>query len=394
MMPMKLLKVSFDHLSMFENGTFNLDLYASDKVYAQDESVFELERPIYSNDVVALAGVNASGKTTGLKLIELACLILNGSPVDRDRVSSYESLFTGSSLFRSLLWHRGALYLVESRLDFDEGPDYARTHFSFKDESISKLSTAAIRKSTLSSWERLLGAAKPLGRRTELPESWLSMLASDVSVANALIARDSGAKPKVVVVRDEGFRLDAGFKGLDEVLRVFDSSIRHLEIGDMGRVFTLTFEGQRPMSLSTEGLIEVLSSGTVRGLALVQRAMVALKSGGYLLVDEIENHLNRQLVNVLIDLFTSKETNPKGACVIFTTHYPQLLDHVHRKDNVYFLVRPRGTGAEVVKYGEKVKRIENKKSEVFSSNYVKGTAPRYADVRALKALVAKGVSGE
>jgi len=390
---MKLLKVSFDHLRMFENGIFDIDLYASDKVYAQDESAFELERPIYSNNIVALAGVNASGKTTGLKLIELACIILNGSPVYGDRLPSFESLFSDSPMFRSLLWHHGALYLVESRLGFDETPDYTGAHFSFQEESISKLSTATIRKTWLSSWERLSAAAKLLGRRSEMPESWLSMAVPEVSVANALITRDSGAKPRAVVVKDEGFRLDAEFKGLDDVLRVFDSSIQHLEIGDMGRVFTLTFEGQRPISLSTDGLVEVLSSGTVRGLALVQRAMTSLKNGGYLLVDEIENHLNRQLVNVLIDLFTSRETNPKGACIVFTTHYPQLLDHVHRKDNVYFLVRPRGGGAEIVKYGDRVKRIENKKSEVFASNYVKGTAPRYADVRTLKALVAKGVSG-
>ena len=61
------------------------------------------------------------------------------------------------------------------------------------------------------------------------------------------------------------------------------------------------------------------------------------------------------------------------------------------KDNVFFLVRSGSDGAQVVKYGDRVKRIENKKSEVFASNYVKGTAPRYANVRALRDRVAKGV---
>ena len=38
MAKMKLLKVSFDHLQMFEDGLFEIDLFASDRVPADDES--------------------------------------------------------------------------------------------------------------------------------------------------------------------------------------------------------------------------------------------------------------------------------------------------------------------------------------------------------------------
>ena len=74
---MKLLKIRFDHVRMFENGIFELDFYASNKVPSSDESVFSLGRPVYSNCIVALAGINASGKTTALNLIELACRVVN-----------------------------------------------------------------------------------------------------------------------------------------------------------------------------------------------------------------------------------------------------------------------------------------------------------------------------
>ena len=111
------------------------------------------------------------------------------------------------------------------------------------------------------------------------------------------------------------------------------------------------------------------------------------------IVDEIENHLNKQLVNVLIDLFQTSDTNPYGATLVFTTHYPEILDRIHRKDNVYFLSRDsQSHRVRAVKYSTKVKRIENKKSEVFLSNYVGGTAPRYSDVQALRDLVRKAVS--
>lgn len=81
-----------------------------------------------------------------------------------------------------------------------------------------------------------------------------------------------------------------------------------------------------------------------------------------------------------------------GATLVFTTHYPQLLDHIHRKDNVYFLASTYGNGSKIIKYCTQVKRIENKKSEVFVSNFVKGTAPRYIDVKSLKSLVASEVA--
>lgn len=34
---MKLLKIRFDHLTMFEDGIFEIDLFASDRVTASDE---------------------------------------------------------------------------------------------------------------------------------------------------------------------------------------------------------------------------------------------------------------------------------------------------------------------------------------------------------------------
>lgn len=126
---------------------------------------------------------------------------------------------------------------------------------------------------------------------------------------------------------------------------------------------------------------------------VVQRAVLMLKVGGYLLLDEIENHLNRQLVNVILDLFCSPETNPKGATLVFTTHYPEVLDHIHRKDNVYFLAKGKDSRSRAVKYSTRVKRIENKKSEVFASNFIGGTAPSYSNVAALLQYARLAVDG-
>lgn len=53
-------------------------------------------------------------------------------------------------------------------------------------------------------------------------------------------------------------------------------------------------------------LEKYLSSGTIKGINILFNAMVVLQSGGYLLVDEIENHLNKSIVINLINLLQVK----------------------------------------------------------------------------------------
>lgn len=389
---MKLLKVSFDHLRMFEDGLFEIDLFASDRVPADDESATSLSGTIYSNNILGFAGINASGKTTALALLELAGRIMDGVPVVGGNLTETVcTLFDASSNFRALACEGQDCYLVESRIVCVEDDRPGAWSLSFSEEIVSAVPTKSLRRTDLLSWDALKSASSPMCRRTEIADSWIVLASPDVSIAGAVIAKKAGGRSRVPVFRDDDFVLKGGFDGLDAVLRVFDPSIEHLKVADEGRAFLAKFKGRDELVLSGQGLKEVLSSGTYRGIALIGRAISALRSGGYLLVDEIENHLNRQLVNVVLDLFSSRDTNPHGATLVFTTHYPQLLDHVRRKDNIYFLASTYGDGSKVVKYCDRVKRIENKKSEVFVSNFIKGTAPRYVDVKSLKSLISQKV---
>lgn len=67
-----------------------------------------------------------------------------------------------------------------------------------------------------------------------------------------------------------------------------------------------------------------------------------------MIVDEMETGLNRSLVGTVIGLFASPATNPKGATLLFSTHYPELFDYLGRKDNVYILVRNENFKTEIV----------------------------------------------
>lgn len=121
----------------------------------------------------------------------------------------------------------------------------------------------------------------------------------------------------------------------------------------------------------------------LRGGALVGRALETLRAGGYLIVDELENSINKQLVFAIMDLFASPVTNPHGATLLFSTHYPELLDHFTRKDSIWFAVRD-GKGFALRNLGAYLGRTDLKKSVSFFANRVPGTAPSYAAVRALQ----------
>ena len=118
---MKLLKVSFDNLRMFKDGKFEIDLFASDKVPSSDESVTALAGRLYSNNIIGIAGINASGKTTALVLLELAGKIIEGAPIPGSGIpSTIASMFDGPSNFKCLACEGEKCYLVESEIVFRE----------------------------------------------------------------------------------------------------------------------------------------------------------------------------------------------------------------------------------------------------------------------------------
>ena len=66
-------------------------------------------------------------------------------------------------------------------------------------------------------------------------------------------------------------------------------------------------------------------------------AQEVLKDGGYLIVDEIENHFNKEIVSTLIRFFMDGKINKNGGMLIFSTHYPELLDEYDRNDSILLL---------------------------------------------------------
>lgn len=95
-----------------------------------------------------------------------------------------------------------------------------------------------------------------------------------------------------------------------------------------------------PLELSDE------SDGTRRLMSFAPAIESALSKGGILVIDEIERELHPMLVDFVVAKFQSKQTNPNGAQLIFTTHNTELMNmEILRKDQLYFADKNRGDGS-------------------------------------------------
>lgn len=395
---MRLLKAILDGVDLFKDGHLEIDLFASDRV-VDESGVTVIEKPIYSQNIIGFAGINASGKTSTLRIMEFVLDTLMGKPVsDHLDIPSTLLLSQKSIRLKALFHHSGAYYLLDSELtsqNTDSGTT-AKTLVRFSEETLWTIDGRLATKKALDDLKHFLNSATLKLQRSSLPAEVQGFLRDDISLVSSL-TKNNG---QIIAGMADEF---SSIRKLDlfetRIVRAFDSSILSIsdasdDDGEASYPFEVRFaNGTGIYSKKNTDLTDVLSSGTIVGSNIVARSLGVLRTGGYLLLDEIENHLNKQLVNVVFDLFASKETNPHGAVLLFTTHYPEILDFIKRKDNIYFLVRNDEFRTEAIRYSDRIKRIENKKSEVFLSNYIQGTAPKYSEIAALKTYVKQIVDG-
>jgi hypothetical protein len=96
----------------------------------------------------------------------------------------------------------------------------------------------------------------------------------------------------------------------------------------------LTHQGARDEPVYFE--LSQESEGTQRLLGLLAPAFRALDIGALMVVDELDASLHTHACELLIALFSSPKTNPKGAQLLATTHDTNLLRSSHlRRDQVW-----------------------------------------------------------
>ena len=79
---MRLLRIEADGLFLFDDK-ITIDFNAEQRVYPDNAAMlFKPFGSTYTNNVLSFVGVNASGKTTSLKLISFVISLLNAEPIN------------------------------------------------------------------------------------------------------------------------------------------------------------------------------------------------------------------------------------------------------------------------------------------------------------------------
>lgn len=118
------------------------------------------------------------------------------------------------------------------------------------------------------------------------------------------------------------------------LLQMFNESIKNIKMLAEEK-FEITFKNGTSKETTKFDLHQIISSGTSKGITLMAFVVFSLKSGSDLIIDEVENHFHKTLVENLINLFKDKTVNKNNSTLIFTTHYCELLDIFGRSDNIY-----------------------------------------------------------
>lgn len=137
------------------------------------------------------------------------------------------------------------------------------------------------------------------------------------------------------------------------------------------------------ISHETLGMRKNESNGTQRLYDLAGPVIGALLFGTPLIVDELDARLHPLISVAIIKLFNSRETNPKGAQLIFTTHDTNLLSsEMFRLDQIWFAEKDRQEATDLYSLVEyKVKDEAHLERDYIDGRY--GAIPFLGDIRRL-----------
>ena len=372
---MKLLKIEAKGLPLFKQD-IDINFIASQRVSEEDRnSLHALFSNVYLNPTEAIIGINASGKTSALKVILLALGILNNDPINH--LDCKDILGKSEKAVIRIIYFSDTkdIYQIETGIRYENETG----RYVITSETIWKKSSEAVKlkKSIFEFNDGMI-----VTRRNNEEE----FLSDDVSI---VIAQNKKNREHMVVTDMREFTninvLPVSDNIPEAVITFLDPSVESLkfENNENKTIIRLKFVQQEEIILNnTKELDNYLSSGTIKGIVVFTQAMKVLGTGGYMVVDEIENHFNKEIVSTLIRFFMDVRLNKNGAVLIFTTHYPELLDEYDRNDSI-FIARNR-EGITIENLSKILTRNDIKKSDAYQSGFLEGTTPAYDAYMKLK----------
>ena len=337
--------------------------------------------------VVVLMGPNGSGKTTLLRALVAAAEVASTAPLAKNNpLSLVTPFFSGGhaaeptriwvefeadgltsvgkpELFRyqfsierraegavekSEFRHEGLLHFPKGRPRrlFERGepgqPIYASKEFGLRahDERLEAVRADASVISTLAMLNVPLAA-----RIVEWLQNFLTW-------STNIVAHDTRSFDTDTVMSMIENNPDR-FEWIRSRIQCSDLGIRDVEIAELA-------DGEKFVWFEHEGLDERIhihfeSSGTKRLFHVLAQLDAALRSTGLAVLDEIDGDLHVDIVGEILFWFRSRETNPRDAQLLITSHHVGLLDDLEKEE--VFFVEKDGSGATRVHGAQDVRGL-------------------------------------
>ncbi|MEE1194633.1 MAG: AAA family ATPase [Phascolarctobacterium sp.] len=381
---MKILRITVQGLPLFKQE-LDLVFYTQQRVGEDDkDKLFFLKPNYFLHQAVAFIGINASGKTSVLKAINMALDIINNQPINHSEAKT----ILGSSqkiAYKIYFFDNDSICCLETIISSKKLKNGVYIYSILEERLWEKPIYAVKSKKYLTDFSGLEPVETRNTNEAYLPD--------DVSF---IIARNKKAGSLLDVYSLLSFTNTNVLPFYEDipldVITFLDPTIEKLcfEKDKHKELIHLKFKEQEEILLNNAAELEqYLSSGTIKGIITFSMVRDALATGGCILIDEIENHFNKEIVTTMVRFFMDSNLNKNGSMLLFTTHYPELLDEYDRNDGIY-IVRNRN-GITVENLSNILKRNDIKKSDAYQSGFLEGTTPAYEAYLRLKKSLASFV---
>ena len=379
---MKILRITAQGLPLFKED-LDICFYAQQRVSEDDKNnLYNMIENYYLHSACAFIGIHASGKTSVLKVVNLALSIIKNEPINHAETKSILGGAKKATICTYFYDKRNYACCLETEITAKKSKN-GEYIYSIISERLWEKPIGSVRsKKYLTDFAGM----KPTAIRNQdeiyLPDDVSFIIAHNkkvndtVEVFSLLFYTNINVLPFT-----ENIPL--------EVIAFLDPTIEKLCFEQVeGKTFIhLKFKNEEEIVLNNAvDLEQYLSSGTIKGIITFSMVKEVLQSGGYLLVDEIENHFNKEIVTTLVRFFMDSRFNKNGGTLIFTTHYPELLDEYDRNDGIYIVRNCNGITVENLSYI--LTRNDIKRSDAYQSGFLEGTTPTYeAYIRLKESLI-------
>lgn len=318
----KFKKLKFIGLELENHPLFDKKI----KFFVDNDQSFDNNE---TNKIIMLTGKNSTGKTVLLKLIvgTLSLLLKNKSISD--------------TKLNDILFGDNAIKI---------NTFFSDDNFIYKDELILEKDD---NKKWIITSEKIYNNEEIVYDRKNLDEVAASVLADDKSIFKILIKTHNYKIQNVIDaltfndMKNTPFYLSEDQNVPTEILEFLDPTIDYLKIKNVEVNYKLVTFHKLKLKHHDEEFTDAdfdmikkyLSLGTVKGILLYENILYALKTGGVVVIDDFENYLDHEVVKTFVEYFTDDGINKNNATIIFSTHYPKLLNDFECKHKVYRTVK-------------------------------------------------------